>query len=179
MTTRSNKAALFNKGIQQKVHGKDGDTEELAHIFYQLFLAIATGQDEEAPFHRTPVSNATRAIGNVDNAMLQKWSMLMNKWVSDPKNVLDMNRKDRSSARGNLQKEFKRPRWSWKVFMKGMSFLEGVKLELNPVLTLKDGRRYSVSSEIVLDPENTPESQEILAKHQVIITPDDEIPKPE
>jgi hypothetical protein len=55
---------------------------------------------------------------------------LMNMWLNDPKNGIPRNIKDQSSARGNLQKELFKTKMSWKVFCKGLRFLNIVRFEL-------------------------------------------------
>lgn len=54
---------------------------------------------------------------------------LMNMWLNDPKNGIPRNIKDQSSARGNLQKELFKTKMSWKVFCKGLRFLNIVRFE--------------------------------------------------
>lgn len=51
------------------------------------------------------------------------WSNLMMRYLDDPRNGVPRDVKDKSSARGNLNKELVRPRMTWKVFRKGLRFL--------------------------------------------------------
>ena len=55
------------------------------------------------------------------------WSSLMARYLNDPYNRIPPNPKDRSSARGNLNKELHRPTMTWKVFRKAILFLAPVK----------------------------------------------------
>jgi len=59
-----------------------------------------------------------------------KWNHLMNAYLIDPKNGIPRNNKDQSSARGNLHKELFKPKMTWKVFCKGMRFLNIVRFEI-------------------------------------------------
>lgn len=52
-----------------------------------------------------------------------RFSLLMEKYLNDPKNNVPNNLKERTSNRGNTNKELSNPRMSWKVFAKAMSFL--------------------------------------------------------
>lgn len=51
------------------------------------------------------------------------WNRLMMRYLNDPRNNIPNNSKDRSSSRGNLSKELRRAKMTWKVFEKGIRFL--------------------------------------------------------
>lgn len=55
---------------------------------------------------------------------LSKWNTLMHKYLTDRRNAIPQNKKDLSSARGNLHKELMKGHMSWNVFVKGMRFLD-------------------------------------------------------
>lgn len=57
------------------------------------------------------------------NISTMAWATLMERYLEDPRNRVPKNGKDRSSARGNLNKELRRPTMTWKVFRKGIQFL--------------------------------------------------------
>lgn len=59
-----------------------------------------------------------------------KWAMLMENYLNDPRNAIDNNVHSRSSARGNLHKELQKENMSWRVFCKGMRFLNIFRFEL-------------------------------------------------
>src|ERR1035437_1355290 len=61
---------------------------------------------------------------------LNQWNHLMLQWISDPNKCIPDNMKDKSSARGNLQKELLKPRMSWQVFCKGLKFLNIRKFKI-------------------------------------------------
>lgn len=50
------------------------------------------------------------------------WAQLMDNYLNNPANGIAQNSKDRSTARGNLNKELYRERMSWKVFLKAIRF---------------------------------------------------------
>lgn len=58
------------------------------------------------------------------------WYKLMDDYLSDSRNCINQNRKDRSQHRGNLAKELSRVEMSWKVFTKGLRFLGVEKFEI-------------------------------------------------
>lgn len=55
------------------------------------------------------------------------WMRLMHQYLNNPHNQIPPNPKDRSSARGNLNKELHRPTMTWKVFRKAILFLAPVR----------------------------------------------------
>lgn len=59
-----------------------------------------------------------------------RWLSLMNDFVHDSQNSKAENQKDRTSMRGNLTKEFSRDQMTWKVFIKGLRFLQIQKIQL-------------------------------------------------
>lgn len=69
-----------------------------------------------------------------------RWHQLMNAYLNDPKNGIKFNHKDQSSARGNLHKELFKPKMSWKVFCKGMRFLNITKFKIIIVATHTNGK---------------------------------------
>ncbi len=59
-----------------------------------------------------------------------RFNFLMESFLNDRRNAIPQNNKDRASARGNFRKEFLKESMSWKVFCKGLRFLQVVKFEL-------------------------------------------------
>lgn len=60
-----------------------------------------------------------------------RWSQLMDDYLSDSRNSIPQNIRERSSARGNLQKELLNNKgMSWRVFCKALRFLGVVRFEL-------------------------------------------------
>ncbi|WP_144106719.1 hypothetical protein [Paraburkholderia sp. BCC1886] len=58
-----------------------------------------------------------------------RYGNLMHDFVTDIRNGYPPTRRDQTSARGNLTKEFARPQMTWKVFMKGLRFLQIEEVE--------------------------------------------------
>lgn len=53
-----------------------------------------------------------------------QFMLLMTKFLNDPKNNIPDNKRDQTSNRGNLNKEFQKGTMTWKVFCKAMRFLQ-------------------------------------------------------
>lgn len=56
------------------------------------------------------------------------WDKKMKDYLHNPSNRIPQNSKDKSSARGNLNKELRRDKMSWNVFMKALRFLGPIKI---------------------------------------------------
>lgn len=67
------------------------------------------------------------------NAM--RWGVLMHSFINDVRNGVPNNKRDQTSIRGNLTKEFARPQMTWKVFCKAMRFLNVTGLQITVVAT--------------------------------------------
>ena len=57
------------------------------------------------------------------------WSQLMQAYLDNRANGIAQNAKDRSTARGNLNKELNRGQLSWKVFLKAIRFFGAVRAD--------------------------------------------------
>ena len=60
----------------------------------------------------------------------QKWLVLLHEYVTDKRNGVPDNRRDQTSMRGNLAKEFSRDRMTWKVICKGFRLLKYRKFKI-------------------------------------------------
>ncbi|MBN22751.1 MAG: hypothetical protein CL678_15810 [Bdellovibrionaceae bacterium] len=82
---------------------------------------------------RDPLAKLFRVILRDINIGVKQWGQLMELYLDNPRHRIPKNGKDRSSARGNLNKELRRSYMTWKVFMKGLSFLniKHVRIELH------------------------------------------------
>jgi hypothetical protein len=58
-----------------------------------------------------------------------RFGSLLQEYILDPRNGVPNNKKDQTSMRGNLTKEFSRPQMTWKVFCKALRFLQIKKIE--------------------------------------------------
>jgi hypothetical protein len=67
-----------------------------------------------------------------------RWAAMMARYLDDPRNGIPKNSRDRSSARGNLNKELRRPKMTWKVFRKALMFLGPLRVRFIVELDWKD-----------------------------------------
>lgn len=83
------------------------------------------------------------------NVNPMRWSHLMDEYVQiESVNHNKDNRRDRTSIRGNLNKEFTRPRMTWKVFCRAMMLLKIRRFGIIIVAEHSDNSK-SVHSKIV------------------------------
>jgi hypothetical protein len=71
-----------------------------------------------------------KIVFSVTGGNTDRWNRNMRAFLEDPLNGVPNNDRERSSARGNINKEFSRNTMSWKVFCKGIRFLQISKFEL-------------------------------------------------
>ena len=80
------------------------------------------------------------AIEAQEKSFMEIWNDLINKYLNDPRNGINIQDRDtKSSARGNITKELTRPEITWKVFCKGLRVINACKMELSIKLHLEDG----------------------------------------
>ena len=91
------------------------------------------------------------------------YDMLLQRYVTDPRNGIPNNRKDQTSARGNIVKELAKPHMTWKVFCKGLRYLSIVKFELIIKAYHYDGRTSSHKTQIGLGAV-----QDIKEEHELV-----------
>lgn len=84
-------------------------------------------------------------IRNIDG---WKWDKLMKAYLADPHNGIQDTSRDRSSARGNLNKELKRDDMTWRVFLKAINFLAPVRVVFSVRITWADGNVNEVSARL-------------------------------
>lgn len=72
------------------------------------------------------------------------WNALMFDYLSNPDNRIPTNQKDRTSIRGNIIRELARPQMTWKVFFKGLRFIQVVEFDITVGLKLRNGKRIEV-----------------------------------
>lgn len=89
-----------------------------------------------------------------------RWNQFMTAYLRDPKNGIAKNMKDQSSARGNLAKELLKNKMTWKVFCKGLRFLNIVSFEFvirvkhkNGIIT-EHSRQISLASPLDMPDAN-------------------------
>lgn len=94
---------------------------------------------------------------------LPRWGSLMADYITDARNGVPNNKKDQTSMRGNLTKEFSRQQMTWKVFCKALRFLQIVKIELVINAHHADGRTTLHSTVVDFGSRNTlPKNDEEL-----------------
>lgn len=69
------------------------------------------------------------------------WGSLMNDFIKDVRNGVPNNKRDQTSIRGNLTKEFARTQMTWKVFCKGLRFLQITNIKITIEATHRE-RQY-------------------------------------
>lgn len=70
----------------------------------------------------------------------ERFGSFMTDYLRDPHNRISKNRKDITSARGNLGMALAQPKMTWKVFCKGLKFLKIVRIEIGIRAHYADGR---------------------------------------
>jgi hypothetical protein len=115
-------------------------------------------RDEDQDLFNDPHKSVTEARGILSALWRQllvvlgidswRWDKLMRKYLADPRNGIQNNSRDRSSARGNLNKELKRDDMTWRVFLKAMSFLDPVRVVFTIRITIQDGRTFNVTAKL-------------------------------
>lgn len=84
------------------------------------------------------------SILNVDGF---QWDRLMKNYLSDARNGVRDNSRDKSSARGNINKELlKRDDITWRVFIKALNFLDPLHVVFSVRITLKNGKTHEVTA---------------------------------
>lgn len=91
------------------------------------------------------------------------YDMLLQRYVTDPRNGIPNNRKDQTSARGNIVKELAKPHMTWKVFCKGLRYLAIVRFELIIKAYHYDGRTSTHKTSVGLGAV-----QEIKEEHELV-----------
>ena len=74
------------------------------------------------------------------------WMELTQAYVMDPANGIAQNKKARTSARGNIAKELAADSISWKVFIKGLRFLQLKKVEVIVKASQYSGRTLLITT---------------------------------
>ena len=79
-----------------------------------------------------------------------RWNLLMHAFLNDPRNGVPQTRKDQTSMRGNLTKEFARDKMTWKVFCKAMMFMQFTHFEVCIIARTSTGKEVVFSTDINL-----------------------------
>jgi hypothetical protein len=85
-----------------------------------------------------------------------RFGSLLQDYIQDARHGVPNNKKDQTSMRGNITKEFSRAQMTWKVFCKGLRFLQITKIELvikahhaNPIKIGNEMCRTTIHSTVV------------------------------
>ncbi len=114
---------------------------------------ILTEKDKGVPEARGVLAFLFRKILFDMNISPGRWSQMMNDYLDDPWNQVPRNSKDRSSIRGNLNKELFRTRMTWKVFEKGLRFLGPLSIRFEIHLRWPAGRTSVHHVDVELRPD--------------------------
>lgn len=79
-----------------------------------------------------------------------RWNDFMRNFLNDPRNGVPNTKKDQTSMRGNLTKEFARPQMTWKVFCKAMIFMQFEQFEVCVIARKPGGQEIAFSTEVYL-----------------------------
>lgn len=101
-----------------------------------------------------------------------QFGLLMSKFLSDPRNHIPDNKKDQTSNRGNLNKEFQKGTMTWKVFCKAMRFLQIVRFKITLEAVRENGKTTTHVVNVNLE-LTEPENDEFDEDDN---TPDDSLP---
>lgn len=128
---------LKRRAKAQEIRGTSPSTV-LSKLFRKMLLYVAgTVSVNETNIDNIPVENGTFMDEYVSHG---RYDQLMTNYVTDPRNCIPNNKKEQSSARGNLQKELLKSGMSWKVFIKGARFLDILKIDIQITAHHRDGK---------------------------------------
>jgi hypothetical protein len=129
--------------------------------------SILKADDKHKDEARGVLARMFRQILGETNTRPGEWTGLMNRYLSDPNNRIPANGKDRSSTRGNLNKELSRKSMTWKVFRKALRFIGATHVTLQ--LTLDWVKRPStvhimhIPMDVQLEDENDDDDTDYVA----------------
>lgn len=92
-------------------------------------------EDPNKGIHKTYGTDGTlarlfRTILSDLNIGGYQFTLLMTKFLNDPRNNIPDNKQDQTSNRGNLNKEFQKGTMTWKVFCKALRFLQFTRFKV-------------------------------------------------
>ena len=164
----------------------DSKRQALTKIDAKLSGRSSTGHAKQGSIDTILSTLFERIMTDLD-INTYKWNQLMVRFINDPRKCIPTNTKEQSSARGNLQKELLKPRMSWKVFCKGISFLSIKKFKLTIEAYHENGKTTNHSIMINFGdhpPEDLNASSEEayhddgkITNHSTMINPGDHPPR--
>lgn len=150
------------KARAQEIRGSNASTV-LSKIFRRMLVYVAGTVDvDETNIDKIPVEHSAFMDHSVSSG---KYEQFMTNFVSDPRNCIPQNKKEQSSARGNLQKEMLKSGMSWKVFVKSLRFLDLTGFDIQITAHYRNGNHSIHTEHINLSKSlNLPENI-IVPKH--------------
>jgi hypothetical protein len=121
-------------------------SRKLNNKLHQMMNARRAGLDRHSGLNHVLWDLFCHIIASL-NMTVFTWNSLMVTYVKKQEKHFQ-NRRDTASIRGNLNKEFTRGNMTWKVFCKGLMFLQVVKFKITLDLTFGNGR-HTTHSQIV------------------------------
>jgi hypothetical protein len=73
------------------------------------------------------------------NVSTRDWHNYMMDYLNDPINQIPMSGKERSTARGNLNKQLQKDPMSIKTFLRGLKFLKVLRVKFTVTLVREEG----------------------------------------
>lgn len=89
-----------------------------------------------------------------------QFNLLMAKFLNDPRNKIPENKRDQTSNRGNLNKEFQKGTMTWKVFCKAMRFLQVVRFKITIEAERSNGKVSVHHAAVDLTPQSNPQDED-------------------
>jgi hypothetical protein len=93
------------------------------------------------------VSKAKGVLSRLLRVLMFEWGInpkaynsYMTKWLTNPANGVYKDSNERSTVRGNINKEFARPNISWSVIMKAFRFFAVWRVDLRIICWKADGK---------------------------------------
>ena len=130
--------SVKRKAQAQEIRGTNASSV-LSKLFRRMLVYVAGTIDvDEKNIDKIPVDHPTFMDHTVSSG---KYEQLMVNFVNDPKNCIPENKKEQTSARGNLQKELLKNGMSWKVFVKSLRFLDLVGFDIQITAHHRNGKK--------------------------------------
>jgi hypothetical protein len=86
----------------------------------------------------------------------ERFGQLMADYLLNPRNRIPKNRKDMTSARGNLGMALSQKEMTWKVFCKGLAFFKIIKIDIAIRAYYANGQESIHSTTMVLHEPHAP-----------------------
>jgi hypothetical protein len=117
------------------------------------------------------VSQSSADVGSILSALITKvfynleitpnrFKFYLDKYISDPVNGIPQNRKDMSSARGNIIKEINKVAITWLIFTRALKIIKATRFTLTLTVHHSDLHTSNHSIEVDLGTSNTSASEE-------------------